>query len=312
MIEMRKRSLMIVIGIAIASVAVAIAVIVAGIVLAPNGNEVNVNALNTELSDNGRQENAHGSSSTSMNVSLGDGKNDNDTVNGHSAGDAETDDTTNQSTPSDDNDASDDNEPLNISGSGRGMNASIYSSPGLDDWQKRFLRNIDVDKTAETAKEFVGIFMNFDSDNLGDGSWRRNLSSYVDVQMMEDLDDEDLENNLLWKYYSDPQWAINCSTYKEYQNKILSIDSIKMTAAYTRDGSQIVPVAIVETTEESNAIDRPSISDDWKSINKVKKQYQVQFTPNGSLIFNVVLADQNVLEYDITGIDQHDDSVSAQ
>lgn len=92
----------------------------------------------------------------------------------------------------------------------------------------------------------------------------------------------------------------------------MSIDSIKMTAAYTRDGSQIVPVAIVETTEESNAIDRPSISDDWKSINKVKKQCQVQFTPNGSLIFNVVLTDQNVLEYDITGIDQHDDSVDIQ
>ena len=54
----------------------------------------------------------------------------------------------------------------------------------------------------------------------------------------------------------------------------MSIDSIKMTEAYTHDGSQIVPVAIVETTEESNAIDRPSISDDWKSINKVKKQYQ--------------------------------------
>lgn len=283
-----------------------VALIAILLITAPQTNQFNIDSVNTEIEVD-EKNNPTGSSASNTNIADKNVNMSTNTVDEESLSNRNTN-------KNEDGSESKNNTTDNITSGNRiGTNASVYSSPGLSAWQERFLNTININKTSDIAEEFMKVFLNFNSNNLGDGTWRRALTPYVDTTMMKDMSDDDLKQNMLWQRYSDPQWATNCSSYPAYKNKLLSIEDVKVTAAYTRDGKQKVPVVMITTIEESNEYHIPSMSSDWKPIDRVKKQYQVQFTPSGTHIFNVILTNTEVQEYDIYNMDPIiDESLNAQ
>ena len=179
---------------------------------------------------------------------------------------------------------------------------SAYSDPHASPSNKaQILESVNQDKVKERATEFIESFRTFDSGTLADGSWRKSVGNYVDMDLIRE--DERADSNLLYQYYLNPQWAKNCSTYDRFFSTVESIDdsetylSVERDTGYTFDSI----MCYVTVTERRCQGDEPNNSNDWQGINVEETVYCISFDTSGNKIYRVQDCGTRVLELDVNG-----------
>ena len=197
------------------------------------------------------------------------------------------------------------NDTKSDTDSDKGVNSppdSAYSDPHASPSSKaQILESVNQDEVKERATKFIESFRTFDSETLADGSWRKSISNYVDMDLIRE--DERADSNLLYQYYLNPQWAKNCSTYDRFFSTVESVDdsetylSVERDTGYTFDSV----MCYVTFTERRSQGDEPNNSNDWQGINVEETVYCISFDTNGDKIYRVQDCGSRVLELDVNG-----------
>lgn len=274
------------------SAVLAIAALIIAIIVVPSfmssSQQGNINELNVSIGD--VEEGREGASASNSVSSLGediDNTEDSSSImnvnitdidNSESSDDNSGDINTNQQSES------------SVSGdNGVGGRRQSYS-------QQRHLDTIDKDASIDLATSFIKAFLTFDSASLADGSWRKSILNYVDSALMND--DEEYETNILYQYYSDPQWAKACSTYDKFYSKVLDVSdpwlSSEQDVGYDFDS-----VMCYVTVKRESTSGLPNNSNYWQSVNIEQTDYCISMTYDGSKIYRVMECGTRVLEEDI-------------
>ena len=283
----KKTMIMTCTGSVLAIVVLIIAIIVIP-ALVPSSQQGNVNELNVSIGDVG--EGRNGTSASNSVSSLGEDVTNTD--DGQSAMNVNITDADNSHGGSDNSENADINQQPETSTSGDDGVDGRRQSYG----QRRHLDTVDEDASINLATSFIKAFLTFDSSSLSDGTWRKSVLNYVDAALLNE--DEKYETNLLYQYYSDPQWAKICSTYDKFYSKVLEVSdpwlSSEQDVGYDFDS-----VMCYVTVKRECTSGLPNRSNGWQSVNIEQTDYCISMTHDGSKVYRVMECGSRVLEEDI-------------
>lgn len=158
----------------------------------------------------------------------------------------------------------------------------------------KMLNDIDVEKTESTARQFIEAYLNYDSESLADGSWRRGVSNFIDASKLNDASDEYAMR------VGEKEWAANTGTYDGVVSRIESIDNVSAYASNITTGENAIDVSVKVTFVASGL---PGDSAFYKQQNRYQATFLVQFDDTGTIVTDCSQASTKVLDENINGVD---------
>lgn len=158
----------------------------------------------------------------------------------------------------------------------------------------KMLNDIDVEKTESTARQFIEAYLNYDSESLADGSWRRGVSNFIDASKLNDASDEYAMR------VGEKEWAANTGTYDGVVSRIESIDDVSAYASNITTGENAIDVSVKVTFVASGL---PGDSAFYEQQNRYQATFLVQFDDTGTIVTDCSQASTKVLDENINGVE---------
>ena len=281
---MRKRTLII----SLSALILILAICAATFVLAPrlfNSGGTNLNVDNIDVTLN-TEDDLQGGTSSNSTTHLDDDASSQDD------GQSNTSQNENNGKPTNMSDVDDDGD-TNISQDG--------------DWNPnwsadRMLNEINIEDTEQVASDFIEAYLNYDSESLSDGSWRRLVTNFVD---MSEIDDETANSSFLARV-TNKRWAINTGTYDGVYSKVESVDDVSVYASNISDGANTVNASVKVTFVASGL---PADTSFYKQRNRYQATFIVQFDDSGRTVKNCIQSSTKTIDSNLNGVEDESGAV---
>ena len=158
----------------------------------------------------------------------------------------------------------------------------------------KMLNDIDVEKTESTARQFIEAYLNYDSETLANGSWRRGVSNFIDATKFDDASEEYAMR------VGTKEWAANTGTYDGVVSRIESIDDVSAYASNITTGENAIDVSVKVTFVASGL---PGDSAFYEQQNRYQATFLVQFDDTGTIVTDCSQASTKVLDENINGVE---------
>lgn len=158
----------------------------------------------------------------------------------------------------------------------------------------KMLNDIDVEKTEQTARQFIEAYLNYDSETLANGNWRRGVSNFIDATKLDDASEEYAMR------VGTKEWAANTGTYDGVVSRIESIDDVNAYASNITSGENSINVSIKVTFVASGL---PGDNAFYEQQNRYQATFLVQFDDTGSIVTDCSQSATKVLDENINGVD---------
>lgn len=158
----------------------------------------------------------------------------------------------------------------------------------------KMLNDIDVEKTEQTARQFIEAYLNYDSETLANGNWRRGVSNFIDATKLDDASKEYAMR------VGTKEWAANTGTYDGVVSRIESIDDVSAYASNITSGENSINVSVKVTFVASGL---PGDNAFYEQQNRYQATFLVQFDDTGSIVTDCSQASTKVLDANINGVE---------
>lgn len=158
----------------------------------------------------------------------------------------------------------------------------------------KMLNDIDVEKTESTARQFIEAYLNYDSETLANGNWRRGVSNFIDATKLDDASEEYAMR------VGTKEWAANTGTYDGVVSHIESINDVSAYASNITTGENAIDVSVKVTFVASGL---PGDSAFYKQQNRYQATFLVQFDDTGTIVTDCSQASTKVLDENINGVE---------
>lgn len=158
----------------------------------------------------------------------------------------------------------------------------------------KMLNDIDVEKTEQTARQFIEAYLNYDSETLANGSWRRGVSNFIDATKLDDASEEYAMR------VGTKEWAANTGTYDGVVSRIESIDDVSAYASNITSGENSINVSVKVTFVASGL---PGDNAFYEQQNRYQATFLVQFDDTGSIVTDCSQSATKVLDANINGVE---------
>lgn len=284
---MRKKTLIISL-----SALILLAVIGAGaLVLIPsllNDRDASLNVDNINVTLNS-EDDLQGGTSSNTTTSLGDDTSSQDD------GQSNTSQNENGREPTNMSDIDDDSDDKNTEPSQDGDWNPNWSAD-------RMLNEINIENTEQVASDFIEAYLNYDSESLADGSWRRSVTNFVD---MSEIDDETANSSFLARV-TDKRWAVNTGTYDGVYSKVESVDDVSVYASNISSGANTVNASVKVTFVASGL---PANTSFYKQRNRYQATFIVQFDDSGRAVKNCIQSSTKTIDSNLNGVEDESGAV---
>lgn len=158
----------------------------------------------------------------------------------------------------------------------------------------KMLNDIDVEKTEQTARQFIEAYLNYDSETLANGNWRRGVSNFIDATKLDDASEEYAMR------VGTKEWAANTGTYDGVVSRIESIDDVSAYASNITSGENSINVSVKVTFVASGL---PGDNAFYEQQNRYQATFLVQFDDTGSIVTDCSQSATKVLDENINGVE---------
>ena len=287
-----KKGTIIATGVAaiIVAVLIVIAVILVPSIVGSDAPQTDAGNIDVTLNANNvAQGGGHSSTSTSEIGGSDANENDGDAMN-------VTTPIINENASNDADDGETNETPSQMTDDGNQGDGQIADDGSWDpNWSaNKMLNDIDVEKTEQTARQFIEAYLNYDSETLANGNWRRGVSNFIDATKLNDASEEYAMR------VGTKEWAANTGTYDGVVSRIESIDDVSAYASNITTGENAIDVSVKVTFVASGL---PGDSAFYEQQNRYQATFLVQFDDTGTIVTDCSQASTKVLDENINGVE---------
>lgn len=287
-----KKGTIIATGVAaiIVAVLIAIAVILVPSIVGSDTPQTDAGNIDVTLNANNvAQGGGHSSTSTSEIGGSDANENDGDAMN-------VTTPIINENASNDADDGETNETPSQMTDDGNQGDGQIADDGSWDpNWSaNKMLNDIDVEKTEQTARQFIEAYLNYDSETLANGNWRRGVSNFIDATKLDDASEEYAMR------VGTKEWAANTGTYDGVVSRIESIDDVSAYASNITTDENSINVSVKVTFVASGL---PGDNAFYEQQNRYQATFLVQFDDTGSIVTDCSQSATKVLDANINGVE---------